>query len=92
MYQNITKQKKKRKKKDASRNSFNKLKIMDNTQNKSYRPYPVNYNNSNPFYFRQWSSQRTTSNFITNPRLGNYLYPVTNNTVRAFFIIMIGTC
>ena len=32
---------------------LNKLKIMDNTQNKIYRPYTVNYDNSNPNYGRQ---------------------------------------
>ena len=31
---------------------LNKLKIMDNTQNKTYRFYPVNYDNWNPSYFR----------------------------------------
>ena len=32
---------------------LNKLQIMDNTQNKTYRSYIVNYDNSNPNYFRQ---------------------------------------
>ena len=32
---------------------LNKFKIVDNTQNKTYRLYPVNYDNSNPNYFRQ---------------------------------------
>ena len=51
---------------------LNKLKIIDNTQNKSYRLYPVNYDNSNPSYFRQWCPQKRTSNFNAYPRPRNY--------------------
>ena len=45
---------------------------MDNTQNKTYRLHPANYNNSNPTYFRQWRPQRAISNFSTILRPGNY--------------------
>ena len=58
--------------------------MMDNIQSKSYRLYPVNYDNSNPICFRQRCPQRNTSNYNINPRPGNYQYPQNNNAVRPF--------
>ena len=51
---------------------LNKLKITENTQNKSYRPLFVDNDNYNSLYFRQWSVQRPNSSFNTSPRPGNY--------------------